>query len=538
MQVFFCIVLNLDKNPKQFYNLAMSNVAAFTKTQTDGYTFKGDFITLGSGVYKGSVIPESHVKAPLSTINRHGLIAGATGTGKTKTLQRFAEALSEKGCPVFLMDIKGDVSGISQPGVENDRIKERHTKLGIPWNSHKYPVEFLTISEQKGTHMRATVSEFGPVLFSKMLELNDTQGGMVAVIFKYADDNKLPLLDLGDFKKTLQYVTNEGKEEVEKNYGAINSTSVSTILRKIIELEGQGANTFFGEKSFEVSDLIRKDANGYGFINVIRLTDMQTKPKLFSTFMLALLAEIYAKFPEEGDVEKPKLTIFIDEAHLIFDQASKSLLDQLETIIKLIRSKGVGIYFITQNPVDIPSAILGQLGLKIQHALRAFTAQDRKAITLAAQNYPITEFYDIDETLTTLGMGEALITVLDEKGNPTPLVHTMLCAPQSRMDTITDGELDQVVSSSSIAAGYNEVIDRESATEILSKKIEQVAQASEAQAQDDKQNDSKSENQKKDEPGFIEGLTKNTMVRQIGREVTKELTRGLLGIFGMGGKRR
>jgi uncharacterized protein len=517
----------------------MSDKVKFVEKLTAGYTFKGDYITFGGAILNGEVLKEVQVRAPLSTINRHGLIAGATGTGKTKTLQRFAENLSAKGCPVLLMDIKGDVSGISQIGAENPKITDRHAKLGINWSPKKYPVEFLTISDEKGARMRATVSEFGPVLFSKILELNDTQGGMVAIVFKYCDDNKLPLLDLEDFKKTLQYVTNEGKEEIEKEYGAVAATSVATIIRKVVELETQDGAVLFGERSFEVEDLLRKDSNGNGFINVLRLTDMQTKPKLFSSFMLCLLAEFYEKFPEEGDVEKPKLTIFIDEAHLLFNEASSALLNQIETIIKLIRSKGVGIYFITQNPVDVPASILGQLGLKIQHALRAFTAQDRKAIKLAAQNYPMSDFYDIEEILTTLGMGEALFTALDEKGNPTPLAQTMLCAPETRMDTITDSELSDAVKNSQIAAKYNEEINRESAYEILSKKIEAVTvQKQKEEQSDDKGSSSKGESKQKEEPSFIEAASKNTMVRQVGRAVMTEVTRGILGIFGLGGRRR
>jgi uncharacterized protein len=519
----------------------MAKKEAFIEQISKGYQPKADFLTLGAGVFEGTVYKEVVVKAPLSTINRHGLIAGATGTGKTKTIQKFAEGLSSKGCPVLVMDIKGDLSGISQPGSTNDRIVDRHKQLGIEWNAKQFPVEFLTISDEPGARMRATVSEFGPVLFSKVLELNDTQGGVVALVFKYADDNKLPLLDLEDFKKTLQYVSNEGKAEVEKEYGAISATSVGTIMRKIIEIEGQGAEKIFGEMSFEVSDLVRKDSNGNGFINVIRLSDIQTKPKLFSTFMLCLLAEVYEKFPEEGDVEKPKLTIFIDEAHLIFNEASSELLNQIETIIKLIRSKGVGIYFITQNPIDIPPSILGQLGLKIQHALRAFTANDRKAIKLASQNFPVSDFYQIDEVLTTLGMGEAFVTVLDEKGNPTPLVHTMLCAPETRMDTISPQELNSIVAASSISGKYNEVINRESATEMLAKKLEIAAKQSEElqqQAESEKPQSESRPSSKKEDPGFVEGLTKNTMVRQVGRAVASEVTRGILGIFGLGGRRR
>jgi DNA helicase HerA-like ATPase len=376
----------------------------FKKHITSGYTCKGDSIILGTAILNKNAVPETHIKIPLRAMNRHGLIAGATGTGKTKTLQVIAEALSEKSVPVLLMDVKGDLSGIAQPGKNHPKIEERQAKIGIPYNPHGFPVELLSLSEEKGIRLRATVSEFGPVLFSKILELNDTQSSYVSMIFKYCDDKGLPLLDLKDFKKVIHYVTNEGKKEIQESYGRISSSSLGTVLRKVIELEQQGADLFFGEKSFEVDDLLRIDENGLGIISILRLVDLQDRPKLFSTFMLSLLAEIYSSFPEEGDLDQPKLVIFFDEAHLIFDEASKALLNQIETIIKLIRSKGVGIYFCTQNPTDIPDAVLSQLGLKVQHALRAFTAKDRKMIKLTAENYPLSDYYKTDEVLTSLGI--------------------------------------------------------------------------------------------------------------------------------------
>jgi DNA helicase HerA-like ATPase len=363
------------------------------------------------------------------------------------------------------MDIKGDLSGIAAKGSENPKPKERHEKIGIPYELHANPVELLTLSNEKGVKLRATVTEFGPVLFSRILGLNDTQTGVVAMAFKYCDEKQMPLVDLKDFKKVLQFFTNEGKDEIEKDYGSVASATVGAILRKVMELEQQGAEIFFGEPSFEVDDLLRIDENGMGVINIIRLTDIQDRPKLFSTFMLSLLAEIYSSFPEMGDADAPKLCIFIDEAHLVFQEASKALLDQLEAIIKLIRSKGVGIYFITQNPADIPDAILGQLGLKIQHALRAFTAKDRKAIKLAAENYPSSEFYDTETLLTELGIGEAFVTVLSERGTPTPLAHTLMRAPSSRMDILTPDEIDAILSKSNLAKKYNRVVDNESAYE-------------------------------------------------------------------------
>lgn len=427
----------------------------------------------------GETLKDTFINLPLKTLNRHGLIAGATGTGKTKTLQVLAENLSEKGVPVLLMDVKGDLSGLAQAGEKNPKIEERQQKIGLPYTPKGFPVELLTLSDQKGVRLRATVSEFGPVLFSRILDVTDTQAGIISILFKYCDDNQLPLLDLKDLKKVLQFSTNEGRSEMEAQYGRISTASTGAILRKIVELEQQGANLFFGEKSFEVQDLLRLDQNGRGHINIIRLTDIQDRPKLFSSFMLSLLAEIYSTFPEQGDSAQPELVIFIDEAHLIFDQASKALHDQIESIVKLIRSKGVGLYFVTQNPTDIPEGVLGQLGLKVQHALRAFTAKDRKAIKLTAENYPISDYYDTSQVLTSLGTGEALVSALDEKGRPTPLAATLMRAPMSRMDILSAEELDTLNKKSVLAPKYNNSIDRESAYEMLNKKI-QIAETEEA----------------------------------------------------------
>lgn len=508
----------------------MSDSAKFSQSITEGYTTKGDFILLGSALLDGIPQKEAQVKLPLKTLNRHGLIAGATGTGKTVTLQIIAENMCAKGIPVLLMDLKGDLSGIAKAGITNPKIEERHNAIGIPFVPNGTSVEFLTLSKENGAKLRATVSEFGPVLFSKVLDLNDTQSGIVAIIFKYADDKKLPLVDLKDFKALLNFIGNEGKEEISKNYGNVSPASVGTILRSIIELEGQGAELFFGERSFEVSDLVRTDAYGRGMASIIRLTDIQDKPKLFSTFILCLLAEAYHTFPEAGDLDKPKLCIFIDEAHLIFKEASQALLDQIESIIKLIRSKGVGIYFCTQNPYDIPDAVLSQLGLKVQHALRAFTEKDRKAIKKTAENYPISEFYKTDELLTSLGIGQALITALSEKGNPTPLAATHLRAPMSRIGILTTDEIQQIVGSSSIAAKYNEVIDSESAYEILNQKLKSSEEDSEEIKTEVKKKKTK------EEKSTLEKISENTMVRQVGRTVFKEVARGLLGVLGLGGK--
>ncbi|HSD13340.1 MAG TPA: helicase HerA-like domain-containing protein [Flavobacterium sp.] len=494
----------------------------FIEEINNGYNCKGDAIVLGGAILNEEAIPNTSIKIPLKTINRHGLIAGATGTGKTKTIQVLSEQLSSNGIPVLMMDIKGDFSGIAAAGEEKPFITERHAKIGIPYQTKACPVELMTISQQNGVRLRATVSEFGPVLFSRILNLNDTQGGVVSVIFKYCDDNKIPLLDLKDFKKVLQFATDEGKDEFESNYGRISTSSTGSILRKVIELEQQGADLFFGELSFDIDDLMRIDENGNGYVNIIRLTDIQDKPKLFSTFMLSLLAEVYQQMPEIGDSERPELVIFIDEAHLIFDQASEALLDQIETIIKLIRSKGIGVYFITQNPTDVPAGVLAQLGLKIQHALRAFTANDRKAIKMTAENYPLSDYYKTEDVITQLGIGEAFVTALNEKGIPTPLVACIMRAPMSRMDILSDSEINALISKSNLAKKYNQAIDNESAYEILSAKIEKATQ----QAQEEETAKAE-EKQRKSEPSATE---------TIGKSVVKVVTsatfiRGAFGIL-------
>ena len=522
----------------------MPDTNSFIEAIKKGYTFKGESAKIGVGMLNGQPVSDAEILLPLKTMNRHGLIAGATGTGKTKTLQILAEVLSDNSVPVLLMDIKGDLSGIAAAGAENDKIKERYQHLKLNYEPAAYPVELLTLSDEPGVRLRATVSEFGPVLLSKILGLNDTQAGLVAMIFKWCDDNQLPLLDLRDFIKVLQYVSAEGKAELEKDYGKISTTSTGTILRKVIELQQQGADQFFGEKSFEVDDLMRIADDGRGMISILRVTDLQDRPKLFSTFMLQLLAELYGSCPEEGDMEKPKLVIFIDEAHLIFQEASDALLQQIETIIKLIRSKGIGVFFCTQNPMDVPKDVLGQLGLKIQHALRAFTAADRKVIKQTAENYPETEFYTTEDLITQLGIGEALVTMLNEKGIPTPLAHVLLISPRSRMDILTDQEIAGIIGTSKLIKKYNEEIDSRSAHEMLTEKLEEAAgiaekekaekEAAKAAAQAAKQTGGKT----KEEKSVIEEMLDSSAARQVGRTAASVITRTLLGALGLGGRSR
>jgi len=508
----------------------MADKNSFVEELNKRYTPKGDHIILGKGMLDGEVVPEVNVTIPLKTINRHGLIAGATGTGKTKTLQVFAEQLSHQGIPSLVLDIKGDFSGIAEAGKMNAVIEERYSKTQLPYNSQSFPVELMTISGEKGVKLKATVTEFGPVLLSKILELNDTQQSIMSIVFKYSDDKGLPLIDLNDLKKVLQYVTEnpQGKAELSSNYGSIASASLGAILRSIVALEQQGASSFFGELSFDVHDLL-ETRDGKGVVNILRVADIQSKPQLFSTFMLSLFAEIYMTFPEEGDSGKPKLVLFIDEAHLIFDESSKALVSQIETMVKLIRSKGVGIYFITQIPGDVPEAVLSQLGLKIQHALRGFTAKDKKEISKAVENYPTTDFYDASTLIQNLGIGEAFITALDEKGIPTPLLHTFLISPESRMDVLNESEISELTSKSALVAKYEKVIDNESAYEILVKRMEQAAQNA-------------TPNQKtksiKEEPGMFQQVLESTAGRTFTTTLLREGAKAILGMLGLGGRKR
>lgn len=504
----------------------MADQEKFIEQINQGYTFEGSSITIGGAMIGEETLTNTLVKAPLKTFNRHGLIAGATGTGKTKTLQVLAEQLSKEGVSVLLMDVKGDLSGLAKPSPGHAKIDERMNMIGLDFSPEAMPVELLTISEDSGTRMRATVSEFGPVLLSKMLGASETQSSIISVLFKYADDNSLLLLDLKDFKKLLQFSMDEGKEKLESNYGRMHPSSVTAILRKVVELEEQGGDLFFGEPSFDIKDLTRTDKKGRGMISILRVTDIQDKPKLFSTFMLCLLAEIYNSFPEAGDRDKPKLVMFIDEAHLVFDEASDALMSQIESVIKLIRSKSVGVFFCTQNPADVPESVLAQLGMKIQHALRAFTAKDRKAIKLASENYPISEFYDTAEVLTKLGTGESLVSVLDEDGRPSPLVRCMMRAPLSRMDILDASELKEQLNQSDIFDNYEKTVDRESAYEMLAKKVEQASK---------EETKTTSRRSSKKEESTIERMIDSTAGRQVARTIAREITRGILGSLGIKG---
>ncbi|MEP6692480.1 MAG: helicase HerA-like domain-containing protein, partial [Gemmatimonadaceae bacterium] len=487
-------------------------------------------------VHDGECRAESGITIPLAMLTRHGLIAGATGTGKTKTLQLMAEQLSSAGVPVFLADVKGDVSGIAVPGESSPRVTQRATDTGWSWKPAGYPVEFLSLSGKLGAQLRATVLSFGPQLLAKVLGLNETQTSVLALVFKYCDDKRLPLLDFADLRAVLQYLSGDGADEL-KDYGAVSKQTAGVLLREMIELEQQGANAFFGEPEFDLQDLMRVESDGRGLVSVLELKDVQDKPALFSTFMMWMLARLYNTLPEMGDVDKPKLVFFFDEAHLLFDGASAAFHDQVQTVIRLIRSKGVGVYFVTQSPKDIPADVLGQLGNKVQHALRAFTPDDEKALRAAARTFPKTDFYDVQETLTSLGIGEALVTVLNAQGVPTPPFATRLIPPASRMGPLTDAELSQRLSASAQVREYAQPVDRESARELLTARMAHAEQAgSGTPAAADAPRDA-SGRQPKPAPTMFDTILKSPVARSMARSAGTALVRGVMGAL-LGSPRR
>jgi hypothetical protein len=420
----------------------------------------------------GELLHEPRVQAALSMLNRHGLIAGATGTGKTKTLQLMAGQLSQAGVPVFVADIKGDLTGLAAPGDASDaRIQQRAASLGWTYRPSTHPVEFLSLSGKLGAQVRATVHSFGPLLLGKVLDLNETQTSILALVFKYCDDNDLPLLDLKDLATTLKFLSSDEGKPILEDYGGMSSASVGVLIRSIVVLEQEGADAFFGEPEFDVDDLLRTTPAGEGIISVLELRDVMDKPRLFSTFMLWLLAQLYEGLPEVGDLPQPKLCFFFDEAHLLFDDASEALLDQVERTARLIRSKGVGVYFVTHAPTDVPSPVLSQLGNRVQHALRAFTPDDADALRKTARTFPTTDLYDVEKTITSLGIGEALVTVLTPSGVPSPLAATRLLPPDSLMAAIDEAAFRTIADGSVFVGKYGTPVDRESAHEVISARM-------------------------------------------------------------------
>ncbi len=501
-------------------------MTSFTDMLATGYGFGEPAITLGAALEGGTVHPEPKVRVPVAMMNRHGLVAGATGTGKTRTLQLLAEQLSAHGVPVFVADIKGDLSGLAVPGEAGERITGRAAQLQYEWKGAGIPVEFVSLTGALGVQLRASVSSFGPLLLAKALSLNETQTSVLTLVFKYADDGGLPLLDLSDLRAVLQFLGSEEGKPALEHYGGMSKDTVGVLLRKLVELEAQGAERFFGEPEFDVHDMLRTTADGRGVVTCLELADAQDKPALFSTFMMWLLAELYHNLPEAGDLPKPKLVFFFDEAHLLFDDAPKAFLDQIQRVVRLIRSKGVGVYMVTQTPKDVPDEVLAQLGNRVQHALRAHTPDDDKALKATVRTYPKTEFYDLEETLTSLGIGEAVITVLDPRGTPTPVVAARLIPPSSRMAPLTPEELQADIRQSDLLAEYGQAVDRESAREMLA---ERLAKTEVSAAEEEERKPRKGRGAAAAAGAAVVGALSTS----IGRTVGREIVRGLFGMLGL-----
>ena len=501
-------------------------MTSFSDMLVAGYGFTEPAITLGAALDGGTVHPEPKVKVPVAMMNRHGLVAGATGTGKTRTLQLLAEQLSAHGVPVFVADIKGDLGGLAMPGEPNERITGRAGELKYDWKAAGVPVEFVSLTGALGVQLRATVSSFGPLLLAKALSLNETQTSVLALVFKYADDSRLPLLDLSDLRAVLQFLGSEEGKPALEGYGGMSKATVGVLLRKLVELEAQGADRFFGEPEFDVHDMLRTTSDGRGVVTCLELADAQDKPALFSTFMMWLLAELYHNLPEVGDLPRPKLVFFFDEAHLLFDDASKAFLDQIQRVVRLIRSKGIGVYLVTQTPKDVPNEVLAQLGNRVQHALRAHTPNDDKALKATVRTYPKTEFYDLEETLTSLGIGEAVITVLDPRGTPTPVVAARLIPPGARMAPLTPAELEADIRQSDLLAEYGQAVDRESAREMLAERMAKTEAPAEEQPK-------KGRGAGKTVAKAAGAAVVGALTTSIGRTVGREIVRGLFGMLGM-----
>ncbi|MEU3418598.1 helicase HerA-like domain-containing protein [Streptomyces murinus] len=486
-----------------------------------GYAFSGPALDLGALLWDGGCHADAPIRVPLPMLNRHGLVAGATGTGKTKTLQLIAEQLSAQGVPVFLADIKGDLSGIARPGQQNDRVRQRSGEVGQSWTPAGFPAEFYALGGLgHGIPVRATVTSFGPVLLSKVLGLNQTQEQSLGLIFHYADTKGLELIDLKDLRAVVAFLTSdEGRPEL-KGIGGLSTATAGVILRSLTAFEAQGMADFFGEPEFDTAGFLRTADDGRGIVSVLELPAVQDRPQLFSTFLMWLLADLFHDLPEIGDADKPKLVFFFDEAHLLFNGASRAFLDSITQTVRLIRSKGVGVFFVTQTPKDVPADVLGQLGNRVQHALRAFTPDDQKALRATVRTFPRSA-YDLEELLTGLGTGEAVVTVLSENGAPTPVAATRLRAPESLMGPLDPAELDDAVRNSPLHGRYAQAVDRESAYERLT--AAPVAAPPEAPR----------ERPAKEEPTLVEQVVGSGMfkslARSVGTQLGREITRSLFG---------
>lgn len=500
-----------------------------------GYEFEGTALELGGLMVDATELSDVRVRIPLGMLNRHGLVAGATGTGKTKTLQLLAEQLSAQGVPVFAADIKGDLSGLSEPGEGGPKIDDRAASVGQQWRATGFPVEFYALGgEGVGVPLRVTMSSFGPMLLSKVLGLNDTQESSLGLIFHYADRAGLPLLDLTDLRAVVQFLTSdEGKADL-KGLGGLSSATAGVILRELIAFQDQGADAFFGEPEFDSRELLRTAEDGRGIISLVELPNLQDRPAVFSTFLMWLLADLFHDLPEEGDLDKPKLVFFFDEAHLLFDDASDAFLDQIAQTVRLIRSKGVGVFFVTQRPTDVPDDVLAQLGSRIQHQLRAHTPNDAKALKQTVNTYPRSAYDDLGEVITSLGIGEAVVTVMNERGAPTPVAWTRLRAPESLMGMADPAAMQAAVEASPHWATYSRVVDRESAHEMLAARLEEGARKAEEDARVKEQaREAKVERSRKPAPapkeddGLVMDVVKSPVFKDFMRTAAREIARGM-----------
>jgi uncharacterized protein len=502
------------------------------------YAFDGPLVELGHAIVDGAPDGAVPIRLPIAMTNRHGLIAGATGTGKTRTLQLIVEQLSAAGVPTFVADVKGDLSGLATPGPASQRVVDRMASVGRSFAPAAFPVEFFSLLGTRGTQLRATVSSFGPLLLAKVLDLTETQQSVLAMVFKYCDDHGLALLDFKDLREILLWLSGGGKEE-GKRYGGMSPATVGVLLRKMVELEQQGAEVFFGEPELDVNDLMRTDLSGRGVVNVLSLSDMQDRPRLFSTFLMWLLSRLYYDLPEVGDAALPKLVFFFDEAHLLFDDASPALSRQIEQVVRLIRSKGVGVFFITQTPRDVKENVLAQLGHRVQHALRAFTPKDAKDVKATAATFPATSFFQVERSLTSLGTGEALVTVLSPKGIPSQTAQVQILAPSSSMAPLPEEEMSEMIRRSYLRPKYATPIDRESAHEILSRRMaESQVPADEAFAMPVPAPTRGGAAKREAKPRAaareksIVGDVMANAARQAARSITREIVRGLFGTLG------
>jgi DNA helicase HerA-like ATPase len=510
---------------------------------TPGYAFEGAALELGGLMIDATTLTDTHIRIPLAMLNRHGLVAGATGTGKTKTLQLMAEQLSAAGVPVFAADIKGDLSGLATPGEPSDKLTERTASVGQQWTPTGFPVEYYALGGRgTGIPLRVTMSAFGPVLLSKVLGLNDTQESSLGLVFHYADQAGLPLLDLADLREVVKFLTSdEGKADL-KNLGGLSSATAGVILRELIGFSDQGADAFFGEPEFDSADFLQTAPDGRGLISLVELPNLQDRPAVFSTFLMWLLADLFHDLPEVGDADKPKLVFFFDEAHLLFNDASKAFLDQIAQTVRLIRSKGVGVFFVTQSPTDVPDAVLAQLGSRVQHQLRAHTPNDAKALKATVNTYPSSAYDDLGEVITGLGIGEAVVTVMNERGAPTPVAWTRLRAPESLMGPTDPAAMQATVAASPRNAKYAAVVDRESARELLAAKLEAGAQkaaadqaaeerakAEEKAAKEAAKKSGSSSRRTKEEEGVVTQVVKSSAFKQFMRTAAAEIARGMFG---------